>query len=65
MSSLHCSPFGVITKKYQPDNWRLILDLSSPAPHSDNDGIPRAPYSLHYISVDTTIRALLELGPGA
>ena len=65
MSNPHCSPFGVITKKYQPGKWRLILDLSSPAPPSVNDGIPRAAYSLHYVSVDTTIRALLELGPGA
>jgi hypothetical protein len=59
------SPFGVITEKNQPDKWRLILDLSSPAAHSVNDGIPRAPYSLHHISVDTTISAILELGPGA
>jgi hypothetical protein len=65
LPNLHCSPFGVIPKKNQPGKWRLILDLSSPAPHSINDGIPRDPYSLHYISVDTAIRALLELGPGA
>ena len=65
LPNLHCSPFGVIPKKNQPGKWRLILDFSSPAPHSVNDGIPRDPYSLHYISVDTAIRALLELGPGA
>jgi hypothetical protein len=65
MLNLHCSPFGAIAKKNQPDKWRLILDLSSPAAHSVNDGIPRAPNSLHYISVDTTIRALFELSPGA
>ena len=64
-SNLHCSLFGVIPKKHQPGKWRLILNLSSPTDHSDNDGIPRDQYSLHYISVDTAIRALLELGPGA
>ena len=60
MSNLHCSPFGVITKKNQ-----IILDLSSPAAHGVNDAIPRDPYLLHYISLDTAIRALLELGPVA
>jgi hypothetical protein len=65
MSNLHCSPFGVITKKNQQDKWRLILNLSSPAAHSVNDGIPCDPYLLHYISVDTTIHALLALAPGA
>ena len=27
---LHISPFGVIPKRGQPGQWRLILDLSSP-----------------------------------
>ena len=62
---LHCSPFGVIPKKGQPGKWRLILDLSSPGLHSVNAGIPQEPYSLRYISVDSAISLLMELGPGA
>ena len=61
----HSSPFGVIPKAHQPGKWRLILDLSSPAGHSVNDGIPKDPFSLHYVTVDTTIAALVSLGPGA
>ena len=62
---LHISPFGVIPKSHQPGKWRLILDLSSPQGHSVNDGIPKDPFSLHYITVDDAIKALIELGPGA
>ena len=61
---LHISPFGVIPKRGQPGQWRLILDLSSPHGYSVNDGIPKDPYSLHYTSVDDAIRILLQLGPG-
>ena len=50
--SLQVSPFGVIPKNHQPGKWRLILDLSSPAGHSVNDGIPKDPYSLKYVTVD-------------
>ena len=63
--NLHCSPFGVIPKKGQPGKWRLILDLSSPTQHSANDGIPKDPFSLQYISVDDAIKILMVLGPGA
>ena len=62
---MHVSPFGVIPKSHQPGKWRLILDLSSPHGHSVNDGIPKDPFSLHYITVDDAIKALVELGPGA
>ena len=62
---LHISPFGVIPKKHQPGKWRLILDLSSPHGHSVNDGIPKDPYSLKYVTVDDAIRSLVDLGPGA
>ena len=62
---LHISPFGVIPKQHQPGKWRLILDLSSPHGHSVNDGIPKDPYSLRYITVDYAIRSLVSLGPGA
>ena len=62
---LHCSPFGVTPKKIQPGKWRLILDLSSSKSYSVNAGIPKEPFSIRYISVDTGIRVLMELGPGA
>jgi hypothetical protein len=62
---LHVSPFGVIPKNHQPGKWRLILDLSSPAGHSVNDGIPKDLYSLQYVKVDDAIRALVDMGPGA
>lgn len=65
LPQLHVSPFGVIPKSHQPGKWRLILDLSSPHGHSVNDGIPKDPFSLHYITVDDAIKALVELGPGA
>ena len=55
--SLHISPFGVIPKSHQPGKWRLILDLSSSSGCSVNDGIPKAPFTLHYVSVDDAIRA--------
>ena len=63
--SLQVSPFGVIPKNHQPGKWRLILDFSSPAGHSVNDGIPKDPYSLKYVTVDDAIRSLVDLGPGA
>ena len=62
---LHTSPFGVIEKTHQPGKWRLILDLSSPAGHSVNDGISKDEFSVHYVTVDMAIKALLSLGPGA
>ena len=55
----------MISKKGQPGKWRLILDLSSPTQHSVNDGIPKDPFSLQYISVDDAIKILMALGLGA
>ena len=62
---VHCSPFGVIPKKGKAGKWRLIVDLSSPAGLSVNDGIDRELSSLSYISVDDVMRRVLELGRGA
>jgi hypothetical protein len=56
---------GVISKKQQPGKLHLILDLSSPHGYSVNDGIPKDPYSLKYVTVDDVIRSLVDLGPGA
>ena len=47
-SQVHTSRFGVIPKDQQSDKWRLIVDLSSPATKSVNDGISQALCSMHY-----------------
>ena len=60
---LQSSPFGVIPQKLQPGKCHLILDLPSPEDHSVNAGIPKDPFSIRYISVDVTIKVLMELGP--
>ena len=36
---IHSSPIGAISKKHKPGKWHLIMDLSSPAGSSINDGI--------------------------
>ncbi len=48
----YTSPFGVIPTKSKPGQWRLIVDLSSPANASVNDGIEKNMCSISYISVD-------------
>ena len=62
---LHVSRFGVIPKRHQPGKWRLILDLSSPAGHSVNDGIAGEDYSLQYVRVDDIIAGIMQLGRGS
>ena len=60
----HISRFGVMHKNHQPNKWRLIVDLSHPAGHSVNDGIPKDLCSLTYITVDMAIEQLVTLGRG-
>ena len=64
LPSLHRSRFGVIPKNNQPGKWRLILDLSSPAGQSVNDGIPKPPFTVQYVSVDAFIDGIMSLGRG-
>ena len=59
------SRFGVIPKRHQPGQWRLILDLSNPAGHSVNDGISGEDYSLQYMKVDDIIAGIMRLGQGS
>ena len=61
---LHISRFGVIPKSNQPGKWRLILDLSSPEGHSVNDGVPKLPYSVQYVTVDDFIDGIMARGRG-
>ena len=60
----HISHFGVIPKCHTPNKWRLIIDLSHPAGHSVNDGIPKSLCSLSYVTVDTAIWHILNTGIG-
>ena len=59
------SRFGVIPKRHQPGKWPLILDLSSPAGHSVNDGIGGEDYSLQYVMVHDIIAGTMQLGRGS
>lgn len=63
--TVHISPFGVIPKKHKPGKWRLILDLSSPAGLSVNDGIDKDLCSLSYISIDEVVKCIISQGQGA
>ena len=47
--NIHLSPLGVIPKKHKPGKWRLIVDLSSPAGVSVNDGISTEWSSVSYL----------------
>ena len=60
----HISRFGVIPKNHQPNKWRLIVDLSHPADSSINAGIPKELCSLKYITVDSAIDYIKQMGQG-
>ena len=61
-TGVQISRFGVIPKNHQPNNWRLIVDLSYLKGHSVNDGIPKSLCSLSYISVDDAIYHIITTG---
>ena len=65
LPNLHVSSFGVIPKQGQAGKWRLIVDLSSPAGSSVNDGIDPHEFTLHYITVDQIICLVSQFGRGA
>ena len=58
---VHVSPMGLVPKA-QTNKWRLIVDLSSPAGHSVNDGIDPILCSLRYASVDEAVAEVKKLG---
>jgi len=62
---VHTSPFRVIPKGHTLGKWRLIVDLSSPAGKSVNDGISVADSSLSYMSVDDVAKVVVQMGEGA
>ena len=55
----------MIPKKNKPDAWRLILDLSSPADHSVNDGIFKSEFPVVYSSVRDAVGLIVKTGRGA
>ena len=64
-SQVHTSRFGVIPKDQRSDKWRLIVDLSSLAIRSVNDGISQALCSMHYATFDEAVQKVVASGPGA
>lgn len=62
---IHISPLGVIPKKNKPGKWRLIVDLSSPAGFSINDGISHEFSSMKYTSLDHLTYLVNSVGRGA
>ena len=63
-SNMHVSRFGVIPKRHQPGEWRLIVDLSAPEGRSVNDFIDASLCSLMYASVDDVADFVLTAGQG-
>ena len=61
----HISPFGVIPKRSKPGKWRLIVDLSSPANASVNDGINRDMCSISYVTIDEIVDRIIQMGQGS
>ena len=62
-AKVHISLFEVIPKGHS-GKWCLIVDLSSPAGSSDNDGIDPSLCSLTYIKVDMVAEKVAQLGRG-
>lgn len=64
-ATVHVSPIGLVPIAHQAGKWRMIMDLSSPAGRSVNDGISPVLSSLVYASVDDAVRCILRLGLNA
>ena len=62
---LHINRFGLIPKGHNTGKYRLITDLSHPRGSSVNDGIDPALTSLTYITVDSVMEIVQQLGKGS
>ena len=62
---IQISPLGVVPKKGRADQWRMIMDLSSPNGESVNDGISKEISSCQYTSVMVAAQRVLKVGKGA
>ena len=58
------SPIGLVPKNHLANQWRVIVDLSSPMNRSVNDGIPSSLCSVVYFSIDEAIAGVLTQGVG-
>ena len=58
--NIQISSLGVIAKKDRLNKYRLIMDLSSPAGCSVNDGISKEDCSFHYTSVDAATARIVN-----
>ena len=54
--SIQINPFGVIPKRGKPRKWRLIINQSSLAGLSINDGVTQELCSIFYTSVDEAVK---------
>ena len=59
---IHCSLFGVIPKKHNPNKWRPIVAFSALEGSSVNDGIARDLCSTSYLAMDDVIACIVRLG---
>ena len=59
---VHISRIGVIPKKSQPGQWRMITDLSYPEGLSVNDAIDAKLCSLSYVTVNEVADRAVQLG---
>ena len=62
---LHINRFGSIPKGHNTWNYRLITNFSHPRGSSVNDGIDPALTSLTYITVDSVMQVVQQLGKGS
>ena len=61
---LHTSPIGLVPKGHATNRGRMIVDLSSPAKASVNDGINSELCSLRYATLDNAVQLVSRLGRG-
>ena len=62
---IHTSPLGVIPEQNKPGKWHLIVDLSSPAGFSVNDGISQECSSMRYTCLDHLTLLVNSVSRGA
>lgn len=64
LPSVQVSCFGVIPKRSQPNQWRLIPNVTAPPEASVNVGIDPELCSMWYSSVEDTAHININLGAG-
>ena len=64
LTRIHTSLIGLVPKS-EPNQWRIIVDLSFPFGRSVNDGISSTLASVSYSSMDDAVQRILHLGKGS